>query len=92
MDAKKQQLRQELLNLNSERNKIEGDIKDYMDVLKSQGVGMKEPLVDNEGYPRNDIDVYTVRTTRHKIITLENDCRDIMKIIERKLEEFHALK
>ena len=29
---------------------------------------MDGPLLDNEGYPRNDIDVYTVRHARHKII------------------------
>lgn len=29
---------------------------------------MTQPLVDNEGFPRSDIDVYQVRTTRHKII------------------------
>lgn len=31
-------------------------------------VDMDEPLVDSEGYPRQDIDVYQVRQTRHKII------------------------
>jgi hypothetical protein len=31
-------------------------------------VGMTENLVDIEGYPRNDIDVYQVRLARHKII------------------------
>ncbi len=29
---------------------------------------MDQPLVDREGYPRADIDVYQVRTARHKII------------------------
>jgi len=29
---------------------------------------MTEPLVDPEGYPRNDIDVYQVRLARHRII------------------------
>ena len=29
---------------------------------------MTQPLVDDEGFPRADIDVYQVRTTRHKII------------------------
>ena len=30
---------------------------------------MKGPLVDNEGYPRSDIDVYAVRQARNKIIS-----------------------
>lgn len=29
---------------------------------------MQEALVDNDGYPRADIDVYQVRHARHKII------------------------
>lgn len=29
---------------------------------------MSEPLVDAEGFPRNDIDLYQVRTARHNII------------------------
>ena len=29
---------------------------------------MDGPLVDREGYPRSDIDVYAVRTARHKIL------------------------
>lgn len=28
---------------------------------------MKEPLVDKDGFPRNDIDIHTVRTARHDI-------------------------
>ena len=31
-----------------------------MDILKSNGVGMDDPLVDSEDFPRNDIDVYQV--------------------------------
>lgn len=29
---------------------------------------MTQPLVDNEGFPRADIDVYQVRLARHRII------------------------
>lgn len=36
-------------------------------------VGMTERLVDNEGFPRNDIDVYQVRTARNKIICRFSD-------------------
>ena len=50
---------------------------------------MKNPLVDAEEFPRND--VYTIRTARNKIIALENDCRNVIKKIERKLEDFHAI-
>lgn len=36
--------------------------------LQQKGVGMNEPLVDCEGYPRSDVDLYQVRTARHNIV------------------------
>jgi len=84
-------LRNELLELNAKRNKIESEIKTYQEVLSSQGVGMSDDLVDAEGYPRNDIDVFQIRGARNKILTLTNDARAIMREIETKLHEFHAL-
>lgn len=32
-----------------------------------QGVGVEGPLVDDEGYPRADVNVYQIRTARHNI-------------------------
>jgi 26S proteasome non-ATPase regulatory subunit 9 len=52
---------------------------------------MTEPLVDREGYPRNDIDVYQVRHARHKIICLQNDFKALTKEIEQKLEILHQM-
>ena len=43
-----------------DKENLEKDIVALSEVLKSQGVGMDEPLVDDEGYPRADIDVYQV--------------------------------
>lgn len=37
-------------------------------IFQQKGVGLKEPLVDKEGFPRSDIDVYSVRHARHDII------------------------
>ena len=34
--------------------------REHLDILKSNGVGMDDALVDSEDYPRNDIDVYQV--------------------------------
>lgn len=50
-------------------------IKTFFDLRFQNRVGMDEPLVDSDGYPRNDIDVYRVRHARHKIICeLSKDC------------------
>ncbi|KAL3837488.1 hypothetical protein ACJMK2_022841 [Sinanodonta woodiana] len=73
------------------RDEIEAEIKELGDVLESQGgVGMKGPLVDAEGFPRADIDVYSVRHARHHIIRLQNDHKALMKEIEEELYKIHA--
>lgn len=73
------------------KDDIENSIKTWFEVLNSQGnVGMEEPLVDSDGFPRNDIDLVQVRTARHNIICLQNDHKAIMKQIENGLIEYHA--
>ena len=51
---------------------------------------MNDDLVDSEGYPRQDIDVYQVRHARHQIICLQNDHKEIMKKIEEGLHFLHG--
>eukprot|EP00073_Rattus_norvegicus_P042239 XP_008772125.1 PREDICTED: 26S proteasome non-ATPase regulatory subunit 9-like [Rattus norvegicus] len=51
---------------------------------------MNEPLVDCEGYPRADVDLYQVRTARHNIICLQNDHKALMKQVEEALHQLHA--
>ncbi|XP_044514703.1 26S proteasome non-ATPase regulatory subunit 9 [Gracilinanus agilis] len=73
------------------KDEIEAQIKAYYEVLEDQkGVGMNEPLVDIEGYPRADVDVYQVRTARHNIICLQNDHKALMKQVEEALHQLHA--
>ncbi|NWH73520.1 PSMD9 ATPase, partial [Piaya cayana] len=51
------------------KDEIEAQIKANYELLEGQkGVGMNEPLVDADGFPRDDIDLYKVRTLRHNII------------------------
>lgn len=58
--------------------------------MKQNDVGMSDSLVDSNGFPRNDLDVYQVREARHKIICLQNDLKEILAAIERGLHEIHA--
>ncbi|XP_073442102.1 26S proteasome non-ATPase regulatory subunit 9 isoform X1 [Dendrobates tinctorius] len=75
----------------AKKDEIEAQIKAYYDVLEDQkNIGMEGPLVDREGYPRADIDIYQVRTARHNIICLQNDHQTIMKEIEEALHNLHA--
>lgn len=73
------------------KEEIEAQIKAHYDILESQkGVGMNEPLVDCEGYPRSDVDLYQVRTARHNIVCLQNDHKAVMKQVEDALHQLHA--
>ena len=46
---------------------------------------MDTPLVDTSGYPRTDIDLYSVRTTRGNIRKLLNDYKAVTLQIEAEL-------
>ncbi|XP_070759799.1 26S proteasome non-ATPase regulatory subunit 9 isoform X1 [Enoplosus armatus] len=77
-------------NLVKKKDEIEEQIKAYYDVLEDQGVGVEGPLVDEEGYPRADINLYQIRTARHNISCLQNDHKEIMAEIEDALHKLHA--
>ncbi|KAM9393328.1 26S proteasome non-ATPase regulatory subunit 9 [Pholidichthys leucotaenia] len=77
-------------NLIKKKDAIEEQIKAYYDVLEDQGVGAEGSLVDAEGYPRADVDVYQIRTARHNISCLQNDHKAIMAEIEAALHKLHA--
>lgn len=51
---------------------------------------MTEALTDSEDFPRNDVDVMAVRQARHEINCLQSDLKQLMKVIEKGLEEIHA--
>ncbi|XP_034826122.1 26S proteasome non-ATPase regulatory subunit 9 [Maniola hyperantus] len=82
--------RDQVMKLIQEKDRIESDIREQNLVLEENNVGMQDSLVDTDGYPRNDVDVYKVRHARHRIICLQNDHKNIMKQIERGLSEVHS--
>ncbi|KAM4616224.1 26S proteasome non-ATPase regulatory subunit 9 [Polymixia lowei] len=77
-------------NLIKKKDEVEEQIKAYYDVLEDQGVGTEGPLVDAEGFPRSDVNLYHIRTARHNISCLQNDHKAIMVEIEEALHELHA--
>lgn len=82
--------RDRVMQLIQEKDRIESEIREQTAILETNRVGMHEPLVDQDGFPRNDIDVFKVRHARHQIICLQNDHKNIMKRIERGLADVHA--
>jgi len=76
----------------TEKKRIEAEIEAFAEYLKSQNVGMDDPLIDRQGFPRADIDVYQVRHARSSIKRLANDHKEIMKQIDQMLLNIHQNK
>jgi 26S proteasome non-ATPase regulatory subunit 9 len=51
---------------------------------------MKTPLVDKEGFPRADIDIYAIRNARAALVPLYNDINSKMNEIHEALISVHA--
>lgn len=77
----------ELDALRAKKTELEDEIASITKELTSgpMAVGIKGPLVDSEGFPRADIDIYTVRHQRHRLATLQTDHLTTMRRIETLL-------
>eukprot|EP00842_Homolaphlyctis_polyrhiza_P001725 jgi/Hompol1/2553/HPOL_002952-RA len=73
------------------RDALESQLAEFDSLLKSHNIGMTEPLVDREGFPRADVDVYAIRNARASIIRLRNDHKALTGQIEIMLQRVHAL-
>ncbi|KAF5382733.1 hypothetical protein D9615_002859 [Tricholomella constricta] len=73
--------------LMQKKSNIEEQIETQISILKANNNSTLEtPLVDAEGFPRADIDVYSVRTARVRIIELRNDLEAVTNGIAKALE------
>src|SRR5262249_43210424 len=80
-----------ILELEEKKKEIELQISALFEELNGKHQsGLHDPLVDAEGFPRSDVDVYAVRLARHKIACLQNDHKAFSKQIEDALIELHA--
>jgi len=81
--------REDVLALDEQRRDLESQLEALYSSLSSQGASMDEPLVDQEGFPRSDVDVYQVRHIRSQINRLRNDHKALMLQIESGLHNLH---
>jgi len=72
-----------------QKDNIEAELESHISILKANNVTMQTPLVDPEGFPRADIDIYAVRGARVRIIELRNDLKDVMDAIGKALETIY---
>ncbi|EGX92029.1 26S proteasome non-ATPase regulatory subunit 9, putative [Cordyceps militaris CM01] len=76
--------------LQQKKDNVEAELKALGGVLVSHGVDMSTPLLTRDGFPRSDLDVAQIRTTRARIIRLKNDYKEIMANAEKFLHEHFA--
>ncbi|OAF71339.1 26S proteasome non-ATPase regulatory subunit 9 [Intoshia linei] len=68
----------EWVQLNEEKKRVERNMSINKNVLDSNKVDMKSRLVDTEGFPRNDIDIPSITSAKHKINSnYSNDIKTI---------------
>ncbi|CEI64854.1 hypothetical protein FVEN_g3353 [Fusarium venenatum] len=76
--------------LQRKKDDVEAELKALGGVLDSHGVDMNTSMLTSDGFPRADIDVAQIRTTRSRIIRLRNDYTALMTRIEKYLHEHFA--
>ncbi|CAN8098866.1 unnamed protein product [Discula destructiva] len=69
-------------DLQRRKENLEAELTALSSVLDSHGVDMNTRLLTADGFPRSDIDVAQIRTTRSRIIHLRNDYKDLMAKLE----------
>jgi len=74
----------------AKKESIESEISRHISILRSNNIDMSTPLVDADGFPRSDIDLWAVRKARVRIIELRNDVKDIMNELGKTLEDVYA--
>jgi 26S proteasome non-ATPase regulatory subunit 9 len=73
-------------SLIARKDALEAELEAQGSILKANNTDMRQPLVDREGYPRDDLDVWAVRHARVRIIELRNDLAALMDEIAKALE------
>ncbi|KAK4168545.1 hypothetical protein QBC43DRAFT_309081 [Cladorrhinum sp. PSN259] len=79
-----------IAELQRKKDAVEAELRALGAVLESHGVDMNTSLLTSDGFPRADIDVAQIRTTRARIIHLRNDWKDLMAMVEKRLHEHFA--
>ncbi|KAK1079522.1 putative 26S proteasome regulatory subunit [Friedmanniomyces endolithicus] len=79
-----------LPQLMAKKEDLEAELSALGSVLDSHKVTMTTPLLTPDGFPRADIDVAQIRTTRARIIRLKNDYKSAMSKLEVAVQEQFA--
>ena len=81
--------REELLQLDKEKMKLEEKISNLTDYLNGPGMpGVDGSLIDKDGFPNPGLDLVSIRTARHDLICTQNDLKNLMEKIEKKMSAY----
>lgn len=84
-------IKKELREMGERRQALESETNASLAYLASTPVGLKGRLVDEEGFPRPDVDHYAVRGARNTIARNANDIEALLNSMARLLEELHSV-
>ncbi|KXL49399.1 hypothetical protein M433DRAFT_65088 [Acidomyces richmondensis BFW] len=79
-----------LQELVKKKENLEAELSALGSVLDSHGVNMNTSLTTFDGFPRADLDVAQIRTTRARIIRLKNDYKALMAKLEDVVHQHFA--
>ncbi|KIJ54540.1 hypothetical protein M422DRAFT_24488 [Sphaerobolus stellatus SS14] len=68
---------------------IQAELDAQFSILSVNNSTLNSPLVDPEGFPRGDIDVWAVRHARVRIIELRNDMNAVVDQLGKALEQVY---
>lgn len=82
---------EELKTLEKEKVRLETEIDTHVDFLTAEGMpGLTGPLVNSDGFPRPDLDLYAIRHARHRVACLKTDYNDVCQRIHAALTKLHS--
>lgn len=87
----KERLKEDLAKLQTEKEAILLQLGESVTFLNSTPVGMDASLLDADGFPRNDCDLYAVRQARQTILCSRNSLADVQDKMMLKLQLLHLL-
>ena len=88
-DEKVAKMKQDMKDLAEEQQRLESIISEKTRYLQSTPVGLTGSLIDSEGFPRADLDHYSIREARNLLACTKTDLAAVQKDIFTRLQELH---
>ena len=79
-----------VMELVRQKDELEAELRRLQAVLAGEGVGLEEPLVDADGFPRADLDLHKVCAARGELRSKQADLISLVARIERGLHSLHS--